>query len=376
MSNMKSLAKAKKFFQKKNKQNNRKTSDKIIKSENDAQKTNFARGSNPTSQRIGSRGSSIVVKKREFVTNIVPTDPFQAQKIQFNPGLVGMFPWLSGVAPSFEKYIVRKLTFLYETSQSTFVPGMVMMAPEFNISDPVPSTKAELLEYAYATRGPVWKNFEMSIPSSAIMNYKEYYVRINEVTSEKKLYDPFYLIYATDAVSTDLSYCGELWIEYEIELLYPQRISQSVLLFNSFFTCATNSPTNSKGLKNGIFNVDGGLLISRNDDHSFRFNQPFTGTLSYLINVSNLGLSTSMWKSPSVCSLATEVGTIIGSWMVGGASTIDDSPFYISILYYIKNVQTGDLLNINNLGFWDSSDPDVFAYNCIFRFQIGYPLGL
>jgi hypothetical protein len=314
----------------------------------------------------------IVIKKREYVQNIVPQDPFTPVKIEFNPGVSSMFPWLSGVAQNFEKYKVRKLHFIYETSQSTFVPGMIMFAPEFNVSDSLPSTKAELLEYAYATRAPVWKNFRLTLDSSAVMNFKDYYIRVNElsVENDKKLYDPLYLIVATDAVSTDISYAGELWIEYEIELLYPQRIATEVLRFNSYKFLSFSSPTNSAPLANPVLN-QGGLLISVTDSARMTFNESFSGYLMILIDVSNLGLSTSFQTNPPVYELSSlGSGTISNMWSVGGTATTPSNPDFIELIYKVYNAIKDDILVIHNLGFDISGGTTGTSVQ--FIFQQGY----
>lgn len=314
----------------------------------------------------------IIIKKREYIQNIIPQDPFTPVKIEFNPGLNTMFPWLSGVAQNFEKYKVRKLHFIYETSQSTFVPGMVMLAPEFNVSDSLPTSKAELLEYAFATRAPVWKNFRLSIDTEAIMNFKDYYVRVNElsVQNDKKLYDPLYLIVATDAVSTDISYAGELWIEYEIELLYPQRISLDVLRFNGYKYFIFSAPTNAAAFANQAF-MNGGLLLSVTSPNTMTFNESFTGTITALIDVSNLGLSTSFMSNPPDWKLSSlGSGVLSPIWQVGGTSSTPSNPDYIQLYYKITNAIAGDEFIITNLGFDNSGGTTATAFNIVF--QQGY----
>ena len=314
----------------------------------------------------------IIIKKREYVRNIIPQDPFTAVKIEFNPGLSTMFPWLSGVAQNFEKYKVRKLHFVYETSQSTFVPGMVMMAPEFNVSDSLPTSKAELLEYAYATRAPVWQNFKLTLNSEAVMNFKDYYIRVNElsVENDKKLYDPLYLIIATDAVSTDISYAGELWIEYEIELLYPQRIALDVLRLNSYRYFGFAAPTNSAPFANLGVN-QGGLLISKLDSARLIFNESFTGYLMMLIDVSNLGLSTSFNTNPPVYELSTlGSGVAANMWTIGGTSSTPANPDFIEAIWTIKNAIKGDIFIVHNLGFDVSGGTTATGLSMIF--QQGY----
>lgn len=322
--------------------------------------------------RVVDSTGGIIIKKREYIQNIIPQDPFTSVKIEFNPGLSTMFPWLSGVAQNFEKYKVRKLHFVYETSQSTFVPGMVMMAPEFNVSDSLPTSKAELLEYAYATRAPVWQNFRLVLSPEAVMNFKDYYIRVNElsVENDKKLYDPLYLIVATDAVSTDIAYAGELWVEYEIELLYPQRIALDVLRFNSYHYFTFAAPTNSAPFTNSGID-QGGLLVSKTDSARLTFNESFTGYLMMLIDVSNLGLSTSFQTNPAVYELSTlGSGVAANMWTIGGTATTPSNPDFIEAIWTIKNAIKGDIFIIHNLGFDISGGTTATALSMLF--QSGY----
>lgn len=335
------------------------------------QKIANAKKKNYSEPKVRTVSSGIMVKKREFVTNIVPVDPFTPTKVECNPGISDMFPWLSGVAPNFEKYKIHRLSFVYETAQSTFIPGMVMFAPEFNISDELPESKAELLEYAFATRAPVWQNFKMELPPSAMMNYKDYYIRVNElgITNDKKLYDPFYLIYATDAVQGDISYAGELWVEYEIELLYPQRISQSVLRYNSYAAFQFSSVTNTAPFTTGS-KTTGGLLIDIQDSSKLVFNESFTGRVEALIDVSNLGLSTNFGSNGPIWTVVSENGTIAYQWQVGGAGSSSTDPDFIVFVFLLKNIQKGDLLQITRLGFDTGSG--ATADGLSLNFQAGY----
>jgi len=157
------------------------------------------------------------------VQNIKATSvDFIPLKFEVNPGLSETFPWLSGVAPNFDRYKFKSLKFIFESSQSTLTTGTVMMAPEFDIADPLPLSKASFLEYAYSARSAVWKNFEVVVPLHAIQNYREFYTRSDYVPiTDKKLYDPLYWMVATDQIAEG-TLVGELWIEYDIELYYPQ----------------------------------------------------------------------------------------------------------------------------------------------------------
>jgi len=295
-------------------------------------------------------GNSFIVRKREFLQNVVPQDPFAPVKIEFNPGLAESFPWLSGVAPNFEKYVINKLKIHYETSQSTFVPGMVMIAPEFNITDELPITKTELLEYAYAARAPVWKNFSIDISKKSIMNYKDYYVRIGDV-SDKKLYDPLYLIIATDAVSTDLSYCGEIWVEYEVEFTLPQIIRKTDPLVLGYKQIILGQTSNVTPFAN-IVSQTGGLKVSIASDSSLLFSEVFTGLITVIINQQNLGLATSIYQNPPAWVNLSDSGSISVAGVVGGNGLNGNTNGFVMFNIYCQSIPSGGVIQINNFGYY------------------------
>lgn len=302
------------------------------------------------SNPIGNmNGNSFRVRKREFIQNIVPTDPFTPLAIEFNPGLKSCFPWLSGVAVNFEKYVIKKLSFCYETAQSTFVPGMVMMAPEFNVSDPPPSTKTELLEYAYACRAPVWKNFKMNIPERMIMSYRDYYVRAVAVT-DRKLYDPLYIIVATDAVSTELNYCGELWIEYEVEFTLPQIMNRDLVsVFNTkiFNFGLTSNTTPFANLVSQKYDLDVVILSSS----VLQFQSDFTGIIDVVVDATNIGVQTKMHLNPANWNVSD--GQILYPNLIGGSNAAADTNGWDHIQIYVK-VPAMTKVYVNNLGYYDT----------------------
>jgi hypothetical protein len=330
------------------KNKNNKTKSAQSRSENKFQKDTQTALSKETQYSFPKgtmKGNSFVVSKREFVKNIIPQDPFGPIKIEFNPGLPGSFPWLSGLAPNFEKYFVRKLRVEYETAQSTFAPGMVMFAPEFNVSDPLPTTKTELLEYAFAARAPVWKNFSMDLPSSSIMNFKDYYVRTGPVNTDLKLYDPLYITVATDAVSTDLAYCGELWFSYEIEFKLPQIINSSISLLNNYkqLTLGTgeNGGFHTDAIYQTVTSNQGNLLITLTDSQTLRFDQDFNGFIWYVINATNVEDQQEIYANPPLFNFVG-TGSCTMAAVVGGDG-------FSYVLFVCKNVSSSSFLQITRL---------------------------
>jgi hypothetical protein len=311
------------------------------------------------------------LQKREFVKNISSSDVFQVERLECNPGLAELFPWLSGIAPNFEKYKFHSLRFVYETSQSTFVPGTVMYAPEFNVLEDPPETKTALLEYAYASRSPVWKNFVVAIPVSAIMTYKEYYVRTGPISSgDLKTYDPLYWIIAVDGVPDTAGLnIGELWVEYDIEFYYPQRIDRSQLNLQYYHSFRVNSSEgfNTDPLGTAIEFEQGAYpisLVQSPTQGEIHFPEGFSGLFIYTVygttDGENIGF-TNLWTGATLSGVTLFVnygthGENLGStagqvtyttWLVaepnGFVHFVDngynhDNPTLGAILIFYQNV--------------------------------------
>jgi hypothetical protein len=307
------------------------------------------------------RDNVFTIKKREFIKNIIPTDPFQCEKIEINPGL-SSFPWLSGLAPSFEKYSFKRLVIEYKTAQSTFVPGMVMIAPEFNVDDELPSSKQQLLEYAYADRAPVWKDFQVDIKRKYLTNYKEFYVRTS-VVPDKKLYDPLFVIYATDAVSTDLEYAGELWLYYEIEFYLPQKLSIETLMKRNFIHIRSTDATNLAPFNINTEKVYGDFPIRWISDHVLQVGAQFTGWLWCQINSTNLGLAEKFYEADkSMEYILTEPASQSHAFAVAGNGTDGNTLGYTMYYHFIKDLPPLGLISFSRLGFYVDEDTELCRY--------------
>lgn len=329
---------------KRNTKNQPKKTNHVKKSSsNSAARTNF---SNTSAYDFGSKmgsGDSFFVRKSEFVQNIQPLNGpnFNVQKFEFNPGLVTLFPWLSSVAPSFQKYRIKHVSFEYKTAQSTFAPGMVMFAPSFDVNAELPKTKSELLEYAFAKRGPVWKDFSLHLSEKDVMSYKSYYVRTSE-KDEKLLYDPMYFLVATDSISSDLEYVGELWISYDIDLIAPVRLDPEVIEQTEYAQWGCSSVKASQLFLNSS-KIGGSLPIELYNPTTLRWKAAFDGLIHLIINHSNAGNSVCTGVTTN---LVSDVGQVQTTYLVEGSGT-GGSGSYTSVLLSFENVEAGDSLSLS-----------------------------
>lgn len=336
-----------------------------------ANKTNFStRRKNKSIKVDRYDGNSFVLKKQEFVQNIVPFSgpKFSATKFEVNPGIKTTFPWLSSIAMSFQKYVIKHITFEYKTAQSTFAPGMVMLAPSFDVRNEVPKTKSEMLEYAKAVRSPVWKDFSLRLDERQVMSYKTYYMRNGGKTEDLHLYDPFFLLVATDAVSDELEYIGELWVSYEIHFIDPIRLDSTVDEFEDYVYF-----TGQNTLQNAIFQnctkFNGGLDVVVTTPTSLTFKQTFTGFILLLVDFTNHGNSPTAGITQSIVSDNGKVAT--GIQMTGSGPNDSGSFLFVQIL--LQDIEVDDVYNLTNINLEDVDQASVLVSTAFYIVEADLP---
>lgn len=170
----------------------------------------------------------IIVRKREFITNINGSSSFNVVMAQpvslLNPTL---FPWGSQILPQYEMYRLKSLTISYRTitgvNTTTGALGSYIMGFVYDVNDPQLNDRSTMLNYQGFKQQVL--NKDLSIHLSKQNNPLPIrYVSHNSTAPEFNDYAVFYL--ATDNC-TSTSGIGELYVDYEIELFIP-RISSSM----------------------------------------------------------------------------------------------------------------------------------------------------
>lgn len=186
------------------------------------------------------------VKRREFVSDVRSGATTREGKLMFRPlntnlsngpltflaeiagnlGLSATFPWLSAVASKFERFVVHTMNFDYEPSCPTSTPGMVALSPSYNAGDTREiSSKQDVLDRADTVRSPVWSPCKCKLDPKKLAGItKESFVRSGPVPKGQdiKTYDKFKLNALVENASTNSdSTLGELWVDYDVELINP-----------------------------------------------------------------------------------------------------------------------------------------------------------
>lgn len=166
-------------------------------------------------------GSSCRLSHRELVTSVstVAFNQYQPEGWIINPGRT-MFPWLSQIAPCFEKYTINSLTFEYVPVVAVSTPGHLRMYIDYDPMDEVPNTPREFAMMYGTVTTPIWSRASLryQAPKSSL------FTALHGAT-EDRLSDAGTLYFYSE--STAAVYAGELWVDYDITLIKPQASNQT-----------------------------------------------------------------------------------------------------------------------------------------------------
>lgn len=183
-------------------------------------------------------GQSIIVRHKEFVTELTSSTSFQVRKaLPLNPGLPGSFPWLSTVARNYLEYKIKGMVFHYVPTSGNAVGstntalGSVMFQTTYRASDVAPTSKVEMLNEYCANE---------CVPSDTVCHpiecdpkenpFQVQYTRNTAVPSGDStlLYDLGTTYIAVTGQQANDVVLGDVWVTYEVELKKPVVITNSI----------------------------------------------------------------------------------------------------------------------------------------------------
>lgn len=179
------------------------------------------------------------ITHREYISDVKESVVFECNSLDvgepdaglpINPGLPTLFPWLSGVAASYESYRFERLQFEYRTLSSTDKTGTVILAVDLDVTDPAPTGKAEVMSFEGAVRSVPWGEITcpVSIPQLADRP-RNLFVRTGDppAGSDQKLYDLGQLFACTEGQSGTTDNIGEVYVTYVVDLFTPSAEHES-----------------------------------------------------------------------------------------------------------------------------------------------------
>lgn len=117
-------------------------------------------GGNPENLKMVTNGNAYTdFIYREYLGDIVaPATPgnFNLQSYAIQPGMPQLHPWLSPIAQQFEQYEPMGIVFEYQSLlsdySSTQVLGSIMMATDYDATDPPYQNKTEMMNAQYSSQ--------------------------------------------------------------------------------------------------------------------------------------------------------------------------------------------------------------------------------
>lgn len=202
----------------------------------------------PMGQQVASFGNmsnATIVKHREFIRDIeIPAAPlaFTNNLIEVNPGLRSVFPWLSSIAGNYQEYqfigCVFEFRSLTSDSAATLPMGSIIMASNYDVSDPVYPDKRHMENSQFCVSGKPSGGLIHPIECDPALSFSPIkYVRSAALDDglDHKLFDHVNLQVATEGLPAGTTgNLGELWVSYEIAL-YKPNLGVAPALRDHFF---------------------------------------------------------------------------------------------------------------------------------------------
>jgi hypothetical protein len=252
-----------------------------------------------------------LIRFEEYVQDIITSSTtlaFSVQRFQVQPGISSLFAWLADQAINYQEYVVRRLSFRFETDQQTAIAGKVMYAFSPDAADPLPVNKQEMLEYGVKGKSAVWQEFTMPVPLSEAPNRMRY-IRSGNLSAnlDIKTYDFGALFVATSGVVATSANIGELYVEYELELRVP--VVQSLAQAQARSLTITSGGTVAEGTPFGdASTLLGGLDVTVNAGVALTFNR----VGNYLVTMDIVGTGLNTVYSPTGTLSSGTITTIPG----------------------------------------------------------------
>jgi hypothetical protein len=199
-----------------------------------------ASGVGATSFKSG-RARTITVQNEEFIGAVtVANQPnFNVVSYPVNPGQSSTFPWLSLMAPQWEKYTFNMLEFYFKREVSEFATagsaGKVIFSADFDASDAPPTTKQQMEDSVPHADSMPCENLVLRLPKNQMhVNSLAKYVRPGGLpgNADIKTYDVANLHVATQGIPSNAE-IGELRVRYSCTFSVPVLDSTTAVAANN-----------------------------------------------------------------------------------------------------------------------------------------------
>ncbi len=232
---------------------------------------------NDQGPRFYNSGNSFVFEHAEYFGDVLGTTSFDTSSFDINPSNSALFPWLSSMSRSFESYSIEGMIIRYNSTsgQATGTNtglGTVGAYVAYDVNDPLPQSKAVLLQYDGAVDCKPSENFLMGVecdPSRLVM--KRLYVGQPTSQADARFHDFGKLVVFTQGNPNTTTPLGELWVHYRVRFFFPKISNPTVGIVPLRTAFVSGSPTDTDPFKNLTVVYDGGIEMVRKFDNRVGF---------------------------------------------------------------------------------------------------------
>jgi len=258
-------------------------------------------------------GGAVRVSHREYIADINGTASFTTTTGNINPGLSGLFPWLSQFGLAYESYSFRKLRFVLEPIAATSSAGQIMMAIDYDAADAAPSSKVEILQYKGASCGPLW-NEQICVATGKDESSlsRRRYVRSGDLAAnlDIKTYDIGNLFVSSSGAASTIA-AAALFVEYDVEFFTPQYSLSAFAAAYSRKVVAGGTISKTAFLGDAA-TVAGGLAVT-GTGNTLTFAKAGQYLLDVLVNGTGLTVAPTVTGTATTTAIASGLNTSAGN---------------------------------------------------------------
>jgi len=182
-----------------------------------------------------------MVRHRELLATIVNSTTFSVvnglatNTYAVNPVQPSTFPWLHTLALSYDKFQIHKLKLHYIPIVGSNVSGRVALFHDPDSQDLGPYDRTELGSYECVAETAPWSSVTLSIKTDNVIRF------VDDVSSsDVRLVDFGRVGFVSYAGADNSTGLGDVFIEYEIELINPQPPSTLIGAINGTASSASS----------------------------------------------------------------------------------------------------------------------------------------
>jgi hypothetical protein len=198
------------------------------------------------------REGTVRLTRREFVDLIEIDKDGVVGSYKINPGAVGAFPWLSGLAPEWQQYQFLGLAMEYVPTSGSAIGsetvgpalGQVATCFKYNVVEgsnawPLTDIKGMMNMQGAVSTSPACPSTTFMECDPAMSNQPVRWIE-NEQTqpgqqSQQNYLAAYFLIRAEGSLATTNFQCGQLWVTYEVLLFNPRPIDPSPTILTPWY---------------------------------------------------------------------------------------------------------------------------------------------